>query len=127
MAAVDLPVTLTFIALCAAMLMPLTGWIGLYRGAHDILRGDGGDPVLFKRIRAHGNFIETAPLIAMAIFAAEWLGLGKDWLWAAVLSFAIGRALHWVMYDLKVRAAAMALVTAPGLLLGGWVLYTLWG
>lgn len=127
MAMVELPVTLTFIALCAALLMPLTGWIGIYRGSRDILRGDGGDPVLFKRIRAHGNFIETAPLIAMAIFAAEWLGLERGWLWAAVLSFFVGRALHWVMYDLKVRGAAMTFVTAPGLLLGGWVLFTLWG
>ncbi|HEV7344745.1 MAG TPA: MAPEG family protein [Devosia sp.] len=122
----ELPVTFTFMAVCAALLMPLTGWIGVYWGSRGILRGDGGDPILFKRIRAHGNFIETAPLIAMALLAAEWLGLAQLWLWAAVGSFFIGRLLHWVMYDNKMRGGPMILVTAPGLLLGGWVLYTLW-
>ncbi|GAA3863291.1 MAPEG family protein [Celeribacter arenosi] len=122
----DIPVTLTFIAICAALLVPFTAWIGTYRGAHNILRGDGGDPVLFKRIRAHGNFIETAPLIALAIFAAETMGLSAGWLWAAVASFAIGRVMHWVIYDNKARGGAMFLVTAPGLLLGVWVLLRLW-
>ncbi|MVT01011.1 MAPEG family protein [Devosia marina] len=126
MTGIDLPLTFTFVAVCAALLMPLTGWIGIYRGSHNILRGDCGDPVLFKRVRAHGNFIETAPLIAMVLFAAEWLGLGQAWLWAAVVSFFLGRGLHWFLYVNKMLAGPMTLVTAPGLLLGAWVLYTLW-
>lgn len=121
-----LPVTFTFISLCTIVLMVKTGWIGTYRGATGVLRGDGGNPVLFKRIRAHGNFIETAPLAALALLSAESLGLGAFWLWAAVVSFFVGRILHWMLYDSKTRGIAMTFVTGPGLLIGLWTLWTLW-
>ena len=122
----QLPVTLTFIALVAAALMPMTAWIGLYRGKHNILRGDGGDPVLHKRIRAHGQWIETAPLVALALGAAESLGAGAVWLWLTVAAYGVGRALHWMIYDSKARGASMSLTTGPAFMLSLWVLWTLW-
>lgn len=39
-----LPVTLTFVWISAAVLLPLTAWIGLYRNQIGVLRGDGGEP-----------------------------------------------------------------------------------
>jgi uncharacterized protein len=122
----DFPVSLTFIAVCAAMLLPFTSWIGLYRGSTSILRGDGGDPVLFKRSRIHGNFIETAPLIALVLFAAEGLGAPAFWLWLTVALFAVGRITHFMLYDNKMRGAAMALTVGPGFCLGLWVIWKLW-
>lgn len=121
-----LPVTYTFAALCAIGMMVLVGWIGLKRGSLNVLRGDGGDPVLFKRIRIHGNFIETAPLAVLCMGAAESLGATAPWLWLALASYALGRILHAVMYDQRARGLPLTLTTGPFLLLGLFVLQRLW-
>ena len=125
MAPTLLPITFTFISVLAICLMPLTAWIGLYRGKTRILRGDGGDAVLFKRIRVHGNLMENAPLFALVLGASETLGLGATWLWLAVASFLAGRVLHYVLYDRKTRGVAMSLTLLPGLLMGVWLLVQL--
>ena len=121
-----LPVTFTFIGLYAIALVVLTGWIGLYRGATNQLRGDGGDPVLFKRSRFHGNLVENAPATALALGAGEALGLGINWLWLVVLSFIAGRILYFALYDRKIRALGMTMTQFPAAIIGVWVLYTLW-
>lgn len=123
---VVLPITYTFTALCAIAMMVLVGWVGVKRGALNVVRGDGGDPVLFKRIRIHGNFVETAPLAVLCMGAAESLGAGALWLWLAVASYALGRILHFFMYDLKIRGLALTFTTGPFLLLGLFVLNRLW-
>lgn len=121
-----LPVTFTFIGLYAIALVVLTSWIGLYRGATNQLRGEGADPVLFKRSRFHGNLVENAPATALVLGAGEALGLGTNWLWLAVLSFFVGRALYFAWYDKKARAVAMSMTQFPAAIMGLWVLYTLW-
>jgi uncharacterized membrane protein YecN with MAPEG domain len=121
-----LPVTFTFAALCAVAMMVLVSWVGLKRGALNVLRGDGGHADLFKRIRIHGNFIETAPLAILTMGAAEALGASDLWLWLALASYALGRILHVPMYDMKARAVALTFTTAPFLLLALFVLYHLW-
>ncbi len=120
------PVSFTFIALCMITVFGLVSWIGPYRGARSILRGDGGDPELFRRIRIHGNFTEVAPMTALALFAAESLGLGQGWLWAGVVSFFAGRVWHLTLYDSKWRGVPMSLSVGPGLLMSLWVLWILW-
>lgn len=119
-------VSFTFIALCAGSLVFLTGAVGLRRSAVGALRGDGGDAVLFKRIRIHGNFVEHAPLFALVLFAAEVLRVADAWLWGAVAAFAVGRLYHFVRYDARDRGIGMALTTFPALALGVAVLYRLW-
>ena len=117
-----LPVTFTFISVLAIGLIPLTAWIGLYRDKVDILRGDGGNAVLFKRIRIHGNLMENAPLFALVLGAAETAGLSGQWLWLAVATFAVGRILHYVLYDRKTRGIAMSVTLLPGSVMGIWLL-----
>lgn len=36
--------------------------------------GDGGDPILLRRLRAHGNFAEYAPLVIVLMALAELQG-----------------------------------------------------
>ena len=122
----DLPVTLTFISICAAMLIPLSGWIGLYRSKIGVLRGDGGNPVLFKRIRIHGNFVENAPLTALAMAGAEGLGLASTWLWTGFGTFLAGRILHYMLYDTTARGFGMLLTTLPAFGWGAWILWRIW-
>ena len=117
-----IPVTITFISLYAVALVILTGWIGIFRGKVGILRGHGGDTVLEKRIRYHGNLIENAPAMALVLGASESLGMTSWVLWLAVCSFVVGRVLYFQLYDLKIRALAMSLTQFPAGLLALWCL-----
>ncbi len=120
-------VTITFIAFYAISVTVMTAWIGLYRGKVNVLRGDGGDQILFKRSRYHGNFIENAPIMAMTLAAAESFGLGQQWLWAAAVSFVAGRVLHFFLFDKKIRGLSMAITQFPSTLLAIWCLFLLYG
>lgn len=122
----DLNVAFTFIAVCAGSLFFMTAAVGLRRRSTGVLRGDGGDTALFKRIRIHGNFIENAPLMALVLLAAEMLGIADAWLWLAVASFVAGRIYHCVRYDAVDRGFAMVLTTGPALALGVAVLVQAW-
>ena len=68
--------------------------VGQVRIKEKVSLGDGDNPALFARIRAHGNYVETAPfaligLFAMAIMNAHPIALH---LFGAV--FLLGRILH---------------------------------
>ena len=121
-----IPITTTFIAFYAIALVILTGWIGIYRGKHGVLRGHGGDTVLEKRIRYHGNLIENAPAMALVLGASEMLGMTSWILWLAVGAFVAGRILYFYLYDKEVRALAMSLTQFPAGLLGLWCLYAVY-
>lgn len=118
-----LNVSFTFVAICALVPFVLVAWIGIRRGKIGILRGHGDDPVLFWRSRVHGNFIENAPMVALALFAAEAVGVGDGWLWATVAAFFVGRVFHALRFDHKDRALGMSLSTAPAVGLGLAVLF----
>lgn len=123
----DLNVAFTFIAVCAGSLFFMTAAVGLKRlSIGGVLRGDGGEAALYKRIRIHGNFIENAPLMALVLLAAEMLGIADAWLWLAVASFVAGRIYHYVRYDAADRGFGMALTTGPALALGAAVLVQAW-
>lgn len=121
-----LPVTFTFIALYGIAIFSLVAWIGIYRGKINALRGDGGDPILFKRSRIHGNLTENAPVMIAALGVSEHLGLSDSLLWTSVASFGVGRLLHFALYDRPMRGVPMGLTTFPALLMGGWILVTVW-
>ncbi len=121
-----LPITFTCLSILVIALIPLTGWIGILRGSVNILRADGSNPVLFKRIRIHGNLMENAPSFVLILGAAEYAGLAQTWLWLAVIGFLAGRVLHFVLYDSKLRGGAMFVTLAPGAAMGIWLLKAIW-
>ena len=127
MTEITLPVTFTFIGTLAILLIFITGWIGVLRGKTGIIRGDGGHPALFKRIRIHGNLMENAPLFALLLGASELSGLAPTWLWLAAATFIIGRTWHYVLYDNTMRGLAMLITLLPGALMGGWLIMLAWG
>lgn len=55
---------------------------------------DGGDDPLLRRIRAHGNFAETAPMALLLMALLEISGLGSVWLMAFGVTLLLGRVLH---------------------------------
>ena len=120
-----LPVSMIFVSLCALAVFLMTAWIGLLRGSINVLRGHGDNTQLEKRIRIHGNFIENAPITALALASAEALGLASNWLWLAVASFIAGRVLHYLLYDKKVRGIAMTLTQGPAAAMAIWIVLQL--
>jgi uncharacterized membrane protein YecN with MAPEG domain len=110
-----LPITLTLAAACAF----LTFWLGVrcskIRVKAQILHGDGGDALLGKRMRAHANFSEYAPIVLILTALVE-LAVGSSiWLWIAALAFVIGRIAHAFGMDSD----------KPGALRAGGILLTM--
>jgi uncharacterized membrane protein YecN with MAPEG domain len=83
-----------YIALHLILAPVLMFRVGQIRIKEKISIGDGNSPALMARIRAHGNYTETAPfaligLIAMAMLPAPPIALH---LFGAI--FLLGRLLH---------------------------------
>lgn len=70
--------------------------VGSMRMKNNVSLGDGSDPVLLSRIRAHGNFIETAPLALIGLIAIALLGGSPIMLHIFGAAFFIGRIAHAV-------------------------------
>lgn len=81
-------------AILTLLIVGLATRVALYRKRHRIGVGDGGDPRLLRRIRAHGNAAEFVPLGLILLLVLE-LSLGASvWLGAAAAVFTVSRLLH---------------------------------
>ena len=57
--------------------------------------GDGGDPALLERIRAHGNFAEHVPFLLLLMAGIEiHAGHHSPWLWIAGGAILLARIAH---------------------------------
>jgi uncharacterized protein len=65
----------------------------LLRG-HGASLGDGGNPVLLRRIRAHGNFSEYVPFILLMIAMLELSHFSTYLLHALGITLVVARLLH---------------------------------
>jgi len=89
-----LPITLTLAAACALLNMWLASRCARIRIKEKALHGDGGHSLLAKRMRAHANFTEYAP-ITLILFALVEMAIGTSmWLWSAALVFVLARIGH---------------------------------
>ena len=87
-------ITLLFAALHVLLMLALAVPIARYRHAHKIGLGDGGDKLLARKIRAHGNFVEYVPLALLMLALLELCGLPAPWAWAFGGAILLGRLLH---------------------------------
>ncbi|MEE4011084.1 MAPEG family protein [Roseibium sp. FZY0029] len=121
-----LPVTALFVAVFALLQVPMTVAVGPRRAKSGIQFMDGGDETLLKRMRAHGNFTETAPMSLLAMGAAELAGAPGVLLWSVGGALLVGRILHYgtlVTSGFGIgRAIGMILTLAPLLIFPGFVL-----
>lgn len=89
-----LPVALVTAAAAAV----INFWLGLrisqLRISEKILTGDGGNPRMVARMRAHLNFAEYAPIVLILIALIELARGTQQWLWVAAAVFVVGRILH---------------------------------
>jgi uncharacterized membrane protein YecN with MAPEG domain len=108
-----LPIALTIAAAAALINVWLAYRVGQVRRALKIYVGDGGDERLARRMRAHANFAENAP-IALVLIAGVELATGDSlYLWAAGVIFILARVAHAFGMD---RPGGNLLRTAGALL-----------
>ncbi len=67
--------------------------IAMRRGGR-INLGDGNDPEMLRRIRAHGNFAEYVPLGLILLAIAELQGEAALWLHLTGAMLLAGRLMH---------------------------------
>jgi len=92
---VALPVTSTLTGILLILLVVLSGMVTARRGVlGGIQFGDNEDDVLRRRIRAHGNFIEIAPMVILGIGLMELAGAATILLLSLAGTFVFGRILH---------------------------------
>ena len=119
-------ITVFFIGLFALIQIPLTVLVGYRRKVTNIQFFDGGDLVLLRRMRAHGNFTETVPIVLLAMLGAELTGMPAWALWLGGFTLLIGRLMHAAILIQKgwglPRALGMILTFVPMAGFGGWCL-----
>jgi len=94
-----LPVSLTSAAMFGLLALWLAVRSGRARLKAKVGHGDGGDPLLARRMRAQLNFVETAPFVLALIVVIELAGRGGMWLHLLSLAFVFGRILHGIGMD----------------------------
>lgn len=89
-----LPVTLSAVAAAAILSIWLMVRVGQVRTSEKVSVGDGGSDKVIRRMRAHANFVETAPFIMLLIAAIEIAGKGNPWLSYVAGAYFLGRIAH---------------------------------
>lgn len=70
--------------------------VGAYRGSNRINLGTGDDPVLERRIRAHGNLAENAGLFVAVLALAEMTVVPVAVVRVLAIGFIVARLFHAV-------------------------------
>jgi uncharacterized protein len=87
-------VTSIYAAILAVIMIALSSHISMMRAKTNTSILDGGNKDLAVRIRRHGNFVESVPMILLLMALAELDGTGKTWLHASGILLIAGRLLH---------------------------------
>lgn len=92
----SLTISTLYAAIMGLLFVPATLYVGIYRAKHNITLLDGGDPVLSRRIRAQGNFVETVPLAVMLLVLMEYNGANALWLHTLGVILVVSRVMHYL-------------------------------
>lgn len=122
-----LAVTAIYASLLTLLYIALTARVITYRRENRLSLGDQGDTVLQKRMRAHGNFAEYAPLGVLLLALVEAQGTPGFAVHLLGLMLLVGRLAHATYFILStqemrlrvigmVLTLTMLLVSALGLL-----------
>ena len=98
--------TAIYAALLGLWLIVLSARVILYRRAHGVSLGHGDERVLEKRVRAHGNLTEYAPIALILMAFLETQGVATWALHGLELMLLIGRVSHGWALSFGRRASA---------------------
>ncbi len=122
-----LPVTSLYAAIFGLLLIPITYAVGLRRMKTRTSFLDGGDEVLLRRMRSHGNFVEYVPFALVLIGLAELNGAPTAYVHGMGALLLLSRIVHYVVINFKpiviVRVISMLGTTAVFLLSSVYLIY----
>ena len=87
-------ITAAYAGLLGLVFLGLTVRVVRRRGAVKAALGDGGDVVLERRIRAHGNFAEFVPLVLVLMTLLELQSVSVWILHLVGACLLVGRVIH---------------------------------
>jgi hypothetical protein len=91
-----MPLVTTLIIAVALAVVNL--WLSIRTGqarqAAKVSVGDGDNPLLRARMRAHANFIEYVPMALILMALIDSSGSNSQLLWLLGIALVIGRILH---------------------------------
>lgn len=123
----SIAITLTIAAAAALINLWLMVRVGRVRMAEKVSVGDGGNENVIRRMRAHSNFIESAPIVLILIAAIEISSGTSMILWLVSILYILGRVAHGFGMDggtLGKGRMIGTLITMLTLLgLAGWAVY----
>jgi len=120
-----LPVTIFITAVFVLMLTVLSLMVSIRRAQLNVLSGDGDDTTLRRRIRAHGNFVENAPLCILLILAIEAILATSTIIWIVAAILIASRILHAIgtlTRSKRIIAPAMVMQHITLAICGVWLL-----
>lgn len=91
-----LPITTITAAAFAILMVLLSALTSLGRARLKATFGDSGDEALRRRIRAHGNFAEYAPMALILLGLVEGLGVARGPVLGLAFAFGFARVVHAV-------------------------------
>lgn len=89
-------ISLLIASLHVVLYLVLALRVVLHRNVHKIGVGSGGDAVLRRKVRVHGNFGEYVPLALLMLALLELAAVSTTWLWTFGIALLIARVLHAV-------------------------------
>ena len=120
-----LPVTSLLAGSFALLMVPLSLQVSMRRAKLGVSAGDANDDTLRRRIRAHGNFIEYAPIALIVVGLIELDGTAKPLVVGLAVAFFLSRALHAIgmLYTSTptLRAGGMLIQHVAFLVAGVWL------
>jgi hypothetical protein len=117
-------ITIVFAAIFGILHVIFTLRVGLYRASNKISLGDGGDKVLLKRMRAHGNFTENVPIGLLLLLLNELNGLSEKYLILLGSLFLLARITHYltIVARLPFIIRPLSMVLTLGVILASSIL-----
>jgi uncharacterized membrane protein YecN with MAPEG domain len=94
-----LPITLAISGAAALVNFWLAWRVGQKRMSEKVLIGDGGNPDVIARMRAHANYVEFTPFVLILIALIELATGTHVWLWIVGAVYLIGRLAHAIGMD----------------------------
>jgi uncharacterized protein len=113
------PVTSLYAGLLVALFLVLTFRVILFRRGRRVDMGDGGHRLLQRWIRAHGNFVEYAPiglLLLLLVEAAGWPAWLLHGLGVMLLMGRLSHAWSFSVEDFRPAARVVGMVLTTTML-----------
>lgn len=102
-------IALTLAAACVLVNLWLAMRIGRLRMKNRVSHGDGGHPLLARRMRAQLNFAENVPLLVVLVALLEVSGVNRSWLAALAATLVLARIAHGFGMDADTGSKARML------------------